>query len=82
MASELLDSLSAAGLVQSTGPTRIPGSGGVISRNVEMWPAGAIAKRPGYQRFNVLDMASPITCFLAIEDKVVAVAEDGEVDAR
>jgi hypothetical protein len=68
--------------MQSVGPTRVPVGGGVISRNVEMWPAGAIAKRPGYQRFNVLDMASPVTCFLEIEGKVVSVALGGPVDAR
>lgn len=58
----------------------MPAASALQSVNVEFRPEGAISKRPGLQRFSLVAMGAPVTCFLEAGGMYLTAA--GDVDAR
>jgi hypothetical protein len=80
LASEQKGKLAGAGLRLDLGITHMPAPVGLEANNVEFRPEGSISKRPGLQRFSLVAMGAPVTCFL--EAGGVYLTAAGNVDAR
>ena len=77
---EGLDRLQAAGLYRNRGITRLGAVGGVIAKNVSLYPLATITKRPGYKRFLEVQKAHPVTNVFRFDNNIIILA--GDVDER
>lgn len=75
---EGLDRLQAAGLYRNRGITRLGAVGGVIAKNVSLYPSATITKRPGYKRFLEVQEAHPVTNVFRFDNNIIILA--GDVD--